>query len=130
MNETAEITEAPKDCGDSGSIWATGKSLFKYDFPLLRSISIFIDRTRFNQHDIIIRFIREQVLLDGTTGKVAFDDNGDRIFAEYDIVNIKENGTPVSVGQYFHPVVRKIEKNNKNEHFTFKNEIHKNSAFT
>ncbi|CAK9809869.1 Glutamate [NMDA] receptor subunit 1 [Anthophora plagiata] len=77
MNKTNVITEAPKDCGDSGSIWETGKNLFKY--------------------------IREQVLSDGATGKVAFDDNGDRIFAEYDIINIKENGRRVSVGQYFYP---------------------------
>jgi len=41
---------------------------------------------------------------------VAFDDNGDRIFAEYDIVNIQYTGldnnkTQVSVGQYFYPAV-------------------------
>lgn len=29
MNETEEITSAPKDCGDSGSIWETGKKLFE-----------------------------------------------------------------------------------------------------
>nr|XP_012147215.1 PREDICTED: glutamate [NMDA] receptor subunit 1 isoform X3 [Megachile rotundata] len=77
MNETKEITEAPKNCGDSGSIWETGKNLFE--------------------------FIREQVLIDGATGRVAFDDNGDRIYAEYDIINIKEDGEHVSVGQYFYP---------------------------
>ncbi|KAH0954642.1 hypothetical protein HN011_004176 [Eciton burchellii] len=81
MNETEKITEAPKDCSDSGSIWETGKSLFQY--------------------------IRKQVLLHGLTGRVAFDDNGDRIFAEYDIVNIQyadpNNKTQVSVGQYFYP---------------------------
>ncbi|XP_076160920.1 glutamate ionotropic receptor NMDA type subunit 1 isoform X2 [Ptiloglossa arizonensis] len=77
MNESEEITEAPKDCGDSGSIWETGKRLFQY--------------------------IRKEILPDGATGRVAFDDNGDRIFAEYDIVNIKENGERVSVGQYFYP---------------------------
>lgn len=32
MNKTKEITEAPKDCGDSGSIWETGKNLFEYDY--------------------------------------------------------------------------------------------------
>ncbi|XP_043512343.1 glutamate [NMDA] receptor subunit 1 [Frieseomelitta varia] len=77
MNKTKVITEAPKDCGDSGSIWETGKSLFE--------------------------FIRKEVLSDGTTGKVAFDDNGDRIYAEYDIINIQENGERISVGQYFYP---------------------------
>ncbi|KOX68537.1 Glutamate [NMDA] receptor subunit 1 [Melipona quadrifasciata] len=77
MNKTKVITEAPKDCGDSGTIWETGKSLFE--------------------------FIRKEVLSDGTTGKVAFDDNGDRIYAEYDIINIQENGERISVGQYFYP---------------------------
>ncbi|KAK9301078.1 hypothetical protein QLX08_006418 [Tetragonisca angustula] len=77
MNKTKVITEAPKDCGDSGSIWETGKSLFE--------------------------FIRKEVLSDGATGKVAFDDNGDRIYAEYDIINIQENGERISVGQYFYP---------------------------
>ncbi|KZC11904.1 PREDICTED: glutamate [NMDA] receptor subunit 1 [Dufourea novaeangliae] len=77
MNASEEITEAPKDCGGSGSIWETGKRLFQY--------------------------IRKEVLTDGKTGRVAFDDNGDRIFAEYDIINIKENGERVSVGQYFYP---------------------------
>ncbi|XP_012528577.2 glutamate [NMDA] receptor subunit 1 [Monomorium pharaonis] len=82
MNQTEKITEAPKDCSDSGSIWETGKSLFQY--------------------------IRRQVLPHGLTGRVAFDDNGDRIFAEYDIINIQYTGldnnkAQVSVGQYFYP---------------------------
>ncbi|KAL0125171.1 hypothetical protein PUN28_004363 [Cardiocondyla obscurior] len=82
MNQTEKITEAPKDCSDSGSIWETGKTLFQY--------------------------IRKQVLPHGSTGRVAFDDNGDRIFAEYDIINIQYTGldsnkTQVSVGQYFYP---------------------------
>ncbi|KAK0095902.1 hypothetical protein PV326_007060 [Microctonus aethiopoides] len=74
MNETMAITDAPKDCDNSGSIWETGKELFG--------------------------FIRKQVLQKGATGRVAFDDNGDRIFAEYDIINIKDYRNKVSVGQY------------------------------
>lgn len=58
-----------------------------------------------------IRYIRKQVRPQGATGQVAFDDNGDRIFAEYDIVNIQyaspNNKTQVSVGQYFCPTVSK-----------------------
>ncbi|XP_014472992.1 PREDICTED: glutamate [NMDA] receptor subunit 1 isoform X3 [Dinoponera quadriceps] len=81
MNNSEKITEAPKDCGDSGSIWETGKKLFTY--------------------------ILQQVLPNGSTGRVAFDDNGDRIYAEYNIVNIQyvgpHNKTQVSVGQYFYP---------------------------
>lgn len=40
---------------------------------------------------------------------MAFDDNGDRIFAEYDVINVQymglNNSTHVSVGQYFYPAV-------------------------
>jgi len=58
----------------------------------------------------LFRYIRKQILLYGSTGRVAFDDNGDRIFAEYDIVNIQYTGpdnnkTQMSVGQYFYPAV-------------------------
>ncbi|BET00931.1 Glutamate [NMDA] receptor subunit 1 [Nesidiocoris tenuis] len=74
MNQTRNITEAPKDCDNSGSIWETGKSLFEY--------------------------IRKQVLLIGATGKVAFDDNGDRINAEYDVLNVQSPGKYISVGNY------------------------------
>lgn len=76
MNQSKEITEAPKDCDNSGLIWETGKDLFG--------------------------FIRKQVLLNGETGKVAFDDQGDRINAEYNIVNIQRNRTKKIVGQYFY----------------------------
>ncbi|XP_044018621.1 glutamate [NMDA] receptor subunit 1 isoform X2 [Aphidius gifuensis] len=74
MNETKTITEAPKDCDNSGSIWETGKELFG--------------------------FIKKQVLERGETGRVAFDDNGDRIFAEYNVVNVRKNREHVSVGQF------------------------------
>lgn len=53
------------------------------------------------------RYILEQVLKNGLTGKVAFDENGDRINAEYDVINIQElNKTGhlrkdhIRVGQY------------------------------
>uniref|UniRef100_A0A075Q430 Glutamate [NMDA] receptor subunit 1 n=1 Tax=Diploptera punctata TaxID=6984 RepID=A0A075Q430_DIPPU len=74
MNRTEVITKAPKDCGDSGHIWETGKTLFDY--------------------------IKKQNLVNGSTGNVAFDDNGDRINAEYDIINVQSNQTQISVGQY------------------------------
>lgn len=72
MNQTEVITEAPKDCGNTGQIWETGKALFE--------------------------FIKKQKV-NGSTGYVAFDDNGDRINAEYDIINV-QNQTQISVGQY------------------------------
>ncbi|XP_050686740.1 glutamate [NMDA] receptor subunit 1-like isoform X3 [Eriocheir sinensis] len=37
----------------------------------------------------LFRLIREQVLTDGRTGKVAFDEHGDRVFAEYSVVNVQ-----------------------------------------
>lgn len=79
MNQTEEITEAPKDCDKSGSIWESGRVLFEY--------------------------IRKQVLLNGATGKVAFDDNGDRIFAEYEIINVIEKKEHKAVGHYYYNTV-------------------------
>ncbi|GJQ87548.1 Nmdar1 [Trypoxylus dichotomus] len=78
MNKTTTITEAPKDCDDSGAFWESGRILFD--------------------------FIKKQVLINGETGKVAFDDQGDRINAEYNIINIqrqKQNRkNQVEVGKY------------------------------
>lgn len=83
MNQTKEITEAPKDCDNSGSIWDTGRELFS--------------------------FIRKQVLMNGETGKVAFDDQGDRINAEYEIVNIQRRKSQVAVGKYLFIKVGSIQ---------------------
>lgn len=83
MNQTTEITEAPKDCDNSGSIWETGKTLFN--------------------------FIRNQVLLNGSTGKVAFDDQGDRINAEYDVINIQLHQAHMPVGKYYFDRVNTID---------------------
>lgn len=74
LNQSNTITVAPKDCDNSGSVWETGKDLFN--------------------------FIKKQVLINGETGKVAFDDQGDRINAEYNIANIQQ-GKQKIVGQYF-----------------------------
>ncbi|XP_034243421.1 glutamate [NMDA] receptor subunit 1 isoform X2 [Thrips palmi] len=74
LTSMKNITEAPSDCETSGTIWDTGKQLFEY--------------------------IMKQELLDGQTGKVAFDENGDRVNAEYDVVNIKENQVQEAVGHY------------------------------
>ncbi|XP_037070917.1 glutamate [NMDA] receptor subunit 1-like isoform X2 [Pollicipes pollicipes] len=74
MTAKENITEAPKDCNNTGDGWETGKKLFGY--------------------------IRQQVLLDGYTGKVAFDDNGDRINAEYDVINTDSRRDKRIVGNY------------------------------
>ncbi|CAF4920372.1 unnamed protein product [Pieris macdunnoughi] len=76
MNKTEEINAPPSDCDNSGSIWQTGQVLFDY--------------------------IRRQRLENGATGHVAFDDHGDRVHAEYDMVNIRAEGEHVAVGKYFY----------------------------
>lgn len=38
----------------------------------------------------------------GETGQVAFDDNGDRIYAEYDVINVLEKQHKKIVGKYFY----------------------------
>lgn len=79
-NET--ITEAPKDCDDSGALWESGRRMFHY---------------------LISRNIR------GATGQVAFDDNGDRMFAEYEVINIRENLQKKVVGRYYYDTVSSIK---------------------
>ena len=64
LNEKENVTEAPSNCNTSGAVWDTGKQLFEY--------------------------IRKQTLADGTTGRVAFDEMGDRIYAEYQVVNLRK----------------------------------------
>lgn len=76
MNET--ITESPKDCEDSGVLWDSGKMIFQY---------------------LKTRSIR------GETGQVAFDDNGDRIYAEYEVVNTGEDKKNKVVGRFFYDEV-------------------------
>lgn len=49
----------------------------------------------------IFRYIKKQVYKDGHTGKVAFDNNGDRIYAEYDIVNVKQVAMKDAIGKYY-----------------------------
>jgi len=53
------------------------------------------------------RYIKRQELLNGDTGKVVFDESGDRINAEYDIINIHPAGISVSVGKYLYSSVSK-----------------------
>lgn len=41
----------------------------------------------------------------GETGQVAFDDNGDRIYAGYDVVNMREKQKKHIVGKFFYDTV-------------------------
>ncbi|XP_059351221.1 glutamate [NMDA] receptor subunit 1-like isoform X2 [Daphnia carinata] len=83
------ITAPPQDCNSSGAVWETGRLYFEY--------------------------IKKQVLNDGLTGKIAFDDNGDRLFSEYDIVNINRPHTKTKVGQFFYSKYQNVLKLNVND---------------
>jgi ionotropic glutamate receptor NMDA 1 len=79
LHKKENVTEAPSNCNTSGALWETGKRLFEY--------------------------IRKQILPDGTTGRVAFDEMGDRIYAEYQVVNVQKDRQTnfdhkVNVGSY------------------------------
>nr|CAG4646802.1 EOG090X00ST [Megafenestra aurita] len=89
MQGSENLTEAPQDCNISGAVWETGRVYFEY--------------------------IKKQILLDGLTGKIAFDDNGDRLFSEYDIVNIDRPHSRVKVGQYFYSKYHNVLKLNVND---------------
>ena len=43
--------------------------------------------------------------IEGQTGRVAFDDNGDRIYAGYDVINIREGQKRRKVGSFFYDAV-------------------------
>lgn len=75
MEENETITDAPKDCDDSSQFWETGKKLFHY--------------------------LKERTYV-GKTGKVAFDDNGDRIYAEYDVINVRKRNQMKVVGRFYY----------------------------
>ncbi|XP_055953034.1 glutamate [NMDA] receptor subunit 1-like isoform X2 [Argiope bruennichi] len=72
-NSSFNIQPAPNDCSKHDPVWETGQ--------------------RF------IGFLKEVTLQQGKTGRVAFDDKGDRIDSDYDIINIV-NGKPNTVGEY------------------------------
>ncbi|RWS30727.1 hypothetical protein B4U80_08658 [Leptotrombidium deliense] len=78
LNEN--ITKPPSHCGDlSKNQWETGTKFFNY--------------------------LRKQSLLYGKTGRVAFDGKGDRIDADYEIINMV-HGRPVTVGQYAYSQIK------------------------
>ncbi|XP_022251422.1 glutamate [NMDA] receptor subunit 1-like isoform X3 [Limulus polyphemus] len=66
------ITSAPDSCGTVGRAWETGKKFVEY--------------------------LKAQKL-PGKTGRVAFDEKGDRLNSDYDIVNVVD-GETVKVGDY------------------------------
>ena len=73
LDAEKNVTAAPSNCNTSGALWETGKQLFEY--------------------------IQKQTLASGTTGRVGFDEMGDRIYAEYQIVNMQRK-QKVTVGYY------------------------------
>lgn len=126
VNET--ITEAPKDCDDSGVFWETGKKLFHYLksrningktgrvvftklLSLLRNI-IPLPPPHFPPHDFITPHSSKHnqsfhsfhlfSLFIFQLDTKAFDDSGDRINAEYDVINIGKKGAMKIVGSLFY----------------------------
>ncbi|CAL1298352.1 unnamed protein product [Larinioides sclopetarius] len=73
FNSSYNIQPAPSDCSKHDPVWETGQKF--------------------------IGFLKEVTLQQGKTGRVAFDDKGDRIDSDYDIINIV-NGKPTTVGEY------------------------------
>lgn len=53
----------------------------------------------------MFRYIKKQEFLNGETGKVAFDESGDRMNAEYHVMNVHPGGKVARVGQYFYSSV-------------------------
>lgn len=43
--------------------------------------------------------------INGETGQVAFDDNGDRIYAEYEVINIRDHQDKKTVGNFYYDSV-------------------------
>lgn len=76
--KVGKIGEAPNDCDDSGALWDSGKQIFQY----LKTINI-----------------------RGETGQVAFDDNGDRIYAEYEVINVLDEQKKKVVGSFYYDEV-------------------------
>ncbi|KAG1656451.1 Glutamate [NMDA] receptor subunit 1 [Nymphon striatum] len=71
-NDRENFVPAPSSCSRSNDEWITGQKLVSY--------------------------IKQQSIL-GKTGKVAFDESGDRIFAEYNVINVV-NGQRKNVGSF------------------------------
>lgn len=84
MFKNENITLPPSSCGDvARNQWSTGTKFFNY--------------------------LRKQSLVYGKTGRVAFDGKGDRIDADYEIIN-RVHGRSIIVGQYaFAPAKMKMQ---------------------
>ncbi|KAI1283714.1 Glutamate [NMDA] receptor subunit 1 [Halotydeus destructor] len=67
-------TKPPSDCSQSAGKWEAGLQL--------------------------LGRLKNQTVTDGSTGRIAFDDNGDRLDSEYDIINVV-NGKRITIGNYF-----------------------------
>ncbi|XP_014670217.1 PREDICTED: glutamate [NMDA] receptor subunit 1-like [Priapulus caudatus] len=70
MNAHENIMEPPNSCGEQN--WKTGKTFYKY------LINETLDR--------------------GMTGRISFDESGDRLDADYEIINIQKGDRQVTVG--------------------------------
>lgn len=73
--QTSNMTRPPSDCAAMANTWNFGVQL--------------------------LAKLKNQTVSDGQTGRVAFDENGDRLDAEYELVNVV-SGQLVVVGSYFY----------------------------
>lgn len=71
--------------------------LYTFLFASVYSCGIYLGRRIF--HYIKTRNIR------GETGQVAFDDNGDRMFAEYEVINVRDHQRKKIVGKLLYDAV-------------------------
>lgn len=90
-NDYEEIVAAPSSCNGSAEAWSTGMRLVSLVIPFLFSVLLLFgngnDVGFFNAY-CTCRYIKQDSFLGGKTGKLGFDESGDRLFAEYNIINV------------------------------------------
>lgn len=77
VKSRANVTEPPNDCGRQAGRWDTGIQL--------------------------LQLFKQQSFEDGATGRIRFDESGDRLDSDYYIINVV-NDTQVIIGSYEYSV--------------------------
>ncbi|KAG8230220.1 hypothetical protein J437_LFUL010848 [Ladona fulva] len=85
-----------------GSVWLVAEEALNAKNTPLGILGLrLLHATDEDAHFHDIKYMSQQILPLGKTGKVEFDGNGDRMNAEYNLVNKKEAGE-VPVGKYYY----------------------------
>lgn len=101
--EKENITEPPRGCVGNTNIWRTGP-LFKRSVPVQEVDRLYLQC--FSSHSTSSRVRTSRVLMsskyaDGLTGRIEFNDDGDRRFATYSIMNYQQkSGRVLQVGVF------------------------------